>query len=160
MQELNDHIDKNIKALPTEGGFKVPAGYFDDLKVLIHYQTVYAHQQAQSTENLEDYFTTSRKQILSKTTRHNSRSAVLLVQFTKYLSVAASLLVVVGALFWMYQPSQKSTPSHHLSDEEIIGYLQQDPTGELQIDEVVNAIPVHALPVETNEEDYLMIETL
>jgi hypothetical protein len=160
MQDLQDPIDKNMKALPARGGFKVPPGYFNDLKVIIQYQTLYVNQQPESEENLEDYFASSRKQILSKTTERNSKYTMSVKPLFYYLGVAASMLMVAGTLFGLRQSGQQSIQPYPLSDEEIMSYLQQDPSGELQLDEVVNAIPVNAIPVENNEEEYLMIETL
>ncbi len=161
MQEFNENIDFNLKQLPVEGGFKVPEGYFDDMKVLVYFQTVY-QQQHTSEEPIEDeYFKQSRQNILLKTTQQKGRIKTLWpTTYAKQFSVAASALLVAGILFSIYKPQQQAVSYPQLNEEEIIGYLQQDPMREVPVEEVVKLVPVNDMTVEIDEEEYLILETL
>jgi hypothetical protein len=159
MQELDEHIDKNIKEWPVEGGFKVPEGYFEDLKLLVYYQTLY--EQPTVKEYLSgEYFEKSRQQILEKTIASKPAKPIALNGYLKYLSLAASVLLVAGSMFWIFKPQQKSIEYPQLTQEEIIGYLEQDAMRELAVEEFIGVASASEPTIETTEEDYIILETL
>ncbi len=161
MQEFDEHIDSNLKQLPVAGGFRVPEGYFDDLKVLVSYQTVFQQTQVEEEPMAEGYFESSRQQILAKTIPSKSiRISFWSTAYAKPLSLAASVILVAGVLFWLYKPQQTTVVYPQLSEDEIIGYLQQDALREVPVEEVVKLVPVSEIIVETDEEEYLILETL
>lgn len=160
MESPSEHIDKQLKDLPVEGGFKVPEGYFDDLKVLVYYQTVYPSESEHQSTVSEDYFNQAKHQILNQTVAREPAKVFKLRSLAKYVSIAASVVLVAGAVFLVLAPKTEQIQNVQLSDEEIIGFLEEDPMREVAVDEVAGIVPVNEVTVETNEEEYLILETL
>lgn len=153
--EHNHTDDSNLKNLRTEGGFTVPARYFETMHRQILEQTTLPENEKYYPVP-EGYFASSREAILAKTTRKKSVIRLVFNRSYANYAVAAVVLIASTLLFLLSAPKQQ-TSVQNMSDEDIIQYLEEDGTRELSVSEVSFAVG-NTQPITTDE--HYLINTL
>jgi hypothetical protein len=162
MNNENEEIDDSLlKHLETEGGFKVPHGYFNRLKQHVLDQTTGTPIDEQSGFQIpEGYFGQSREQILLKTTGIKA-NPILKVWYKRPIlryAAAAAVIMTSSILFWPFQRQDASMVQINVSDEEIIQYLGQSDVHDIPVTEVSFVSSEVEAPVSV-QENYIINQT-
>lgn len=130
--ELENIDDGFLKDLEKEGGFKTPAGYFDNSKASI-LSKINAEPSLTITKNEggftipTDYFETSKSQILSKINTQQAKKVNLFsVANWQFVSGIAAIFIAIISLIIFVKNNQTDNLSANLnmvSEAEMIDYL-------------------------------------
>lgn len=164
MHNEDEDIARTLKQLSSKGGFSVPPGYFNRLKLHVTEQTT----RAESNEDNpglkvpEHYFEQSRERILARTTGNKTSSKPVLQvwykrNITRYAAAAVVILTASIVLF-VNNKQRPSFTAMKVSDEEIMQYLEYTDLREMQVTDVSFAATDAGLPV-TSEEQYIINQT-
>lgn len=154
MHTENNNSDHSIlKTLRTEGGFTVPARYFETMHRQITEQTTLLESEKYFSVP-DGYFDQLQTNILAKTTRKKS-----VIQFLSNRSLvkytAAAIVLILSTLVFLLTTRQQQLSAQNMSDDDIIQYLEEEGTRELSISEVSFAIE-SSQPINPTDDHYLI----
>jgi len=129
MNNEYDDIDHALKQLPVKGGFTVPHGYFQRMKVHVLDQTTGTGTTSPSlTDVPEGYFDQLRERILTQTTLVTPKPALKVWykrNITRY-AAAAAVVLTCSIVLLLNPQTVPSMAQLEATDEEILQYLEHN----------------------------------
>jgi hypothetical protein len=165
MKDESDTNDDMLRELDTQGGFRVPAGYFVQLNRNIRKQTAGIADETGGFTAPEAYFEISRNRILEQTTGLETGKPALKIWYKRAITrYAAAAVIITGTFFSFYLPGEQKKPvaiaQTEITDEDIIEYFEVTDVRDIPATEVsfASVTPEPAVAV-TPEEHYIILQT-